>query len=181
MVAIDTTQDDPMGVVVARAVSGDEVAFERIVAAFHSDMRRVAYLVCDDTQLAEDAVAEAWAIAWRKLGSLRDPDRLRPWLMSVAANEARQLVRHRRRRSIREVPIENASGLGGAEMGQDPDLDLAAVLGRLDPDDRALLSLRYIAGLNASELARATGRSASGTRVRLMRLLGRLRKELTDD
>src|SRR5262245_49880645 len=138
MTAISRTQDDPMAAVLSRAARGDEVAFEHIVATFHPDMRRVAYLVCEDAQLAEDAVAEAWAIAWRKLGSLRDPARLRPWLMSVAANEARQLIRRRRRRSIREVPIEDASGLGVSEMARDLDLDLAAVLGRLSPDDRAL-------------------------------------------
>ncbi|MFN8518898.1 MAG: RNA polymerase sigma factor [Chloroflexota bacterium] len=179
MVVISATQDEPMGAVVAQAASGDEAAFARIVEAHHPDMRRVAYLVCDDPSLAEEAVAEAWAIAWRKLGSVRDPARLRPWLVSVAANEARQLVRSRHRRTVREVPIDAAPEPPMMDQ-RDPDLDLdlARALGQLSPDDRALLSLRYVAGLNATELARVTGRSASGTRVRLMRLLERLRREL---
>ncbi len=65
--------------------------------------------------------------------------------------------------------------------GHTADLDLANALARLDLDDRALLALRYVAGFNSTELARATGRSASGTRARLARLLERLRTELGDD
>ena len=48
----------------------------------------------------------------------------------------------------------------------------------LPVEDRALLALRYVAGLNSTELGRATGMSASGTRARLARLLDRLRSEL---
>ena len=61
------------------------------------------------------------------------------------------------------------------------DLDLANALARLDPNDRVLLALRYLAGFDSFELARATGRSPSGTRARLARLLARLRLELSDD
>ena len=72
-------------------------------------------------------------------------------------------------------------GSGLDPAGQVGDLDLANALARLDPDDRALLALRYVAGFDSTELARATGRSPSGTRARLARLLGRLRTELSDD
>ena len=172
----------------AHAVAGDEAAFARIVAAHHVSMTKVAYLVCGDLDLADEAVASAWVIAWRRIGTVRQPDRLGSWLASVAANEARQLTRRRRRRAIREIRIELGSDLGspGYPAAADPaslapDFDLERALARLDPDDRALLALRYIAGLNATELGRATGRSASGTRVRLARLLARLRMELSDD
>ena len=85
--------------IVQLAAAGDTVAFARIVAAYHADMIRVAYVVSGgDQDIADDAVQAAWSIAWRKLGSLRDPDRLKPWLVSVAANEARQLCRQAARR-----------------------------------------------------------------------------------
>ena len=70
-----------------------------------------------------------------------------------------------------------------AADGMDPDghvadVDLANALSRLGADDRTLLALRYVAGFDSFEIARATGRSASGTRARLARLLARLRTEL---
>ena len=56
--------------------------------------------------------------------------------------------------------------------------DLERALERLDPDERALLAMRYVAGFDSNELAAAIGLSPSGTRTRLERLLARLRKEL---
>ena len=132
--------------------------------------------------MAEDAVAAAWPLAWRKLRSLRDHDRLRPWLCSIAANEARQLLRRRRRQTVVEIPVSDTVGGSTSDPATRAaaDIDLANALARLPPDDRALLALRYVAGLNSTELGAALGMSASGTRARLGRLLGRLRTELDD-
>ncbi len=83
----------------------------------------------------------AWPIAWRRMGSLR------PWLVSVAVNEARQMVRRRRRHEV--VSIDQP----GLDLpGLDPTLrteliDLATSLRGLSADERALLALRYVAGL----------------------------------
>lgn len=86
---------DAGGSLVAEAANGDEAAFARIVAAHHDDMARVAFVVCRDIHLAQEAAHAAWPIAWRKLATIRDPDKLRPWLMAIAANEARSLARRR--------------------------------------------------------------------------------------
>ena len=59
------------------AAAGDAVAFARIVGAHHDDMARVCCVVCGDLELAQDAVQAAWPIAWRRLDTLRDPERLR--------------------------------------------------------------------------------------------------------
>jgi RNA polymerase sigma factor (sigma-70 family) len=53
-------------------------------------------------------------------------------------------------------------------------------LKRLNPDDRALLAMRYVAGFNATELAAVVGITPSGIRNRLERLNDRLRQELSD-
>src|SRR5262245_3048832 len=82
--------------VLAGAAAGDELAFARIVDAHHDDLVRVAFVVCGDSDIAHEAVAATWAIAWRKLRALRDPERLRPWLCSIAIHEGRHLL-HRRR------------------------------------------------------------------------------------
>ena len=167
------------GGLIERAVSGDAIAFARIVAENHEDMRRVCAVVCGDDGLAEEAVQAAWPKAWRKLGSVRDHERLRPWLVSIAVNEAKQLLRERRRRSEVEVNREVPRPHAGTDPAMAIDLmDLRAAMARLEPDDRALLAMRYVAGFNATELAAAIGLSPPGTRARLARLLARLRQEL---
>lgn len=175
--------------IVANAASGDELAFARIVAAHHDDMARVSFVVCGDITLAQEAVQAAWPKVWAKLDTVRDPAKLRPWLVSVAANEAKQLARSRNRRWVREVAIDDdldARGIGGnARARADPgdragELDLANALAGLDPDDRILIALRYAAGLTSDEIGRVIGMTGGGVRARLARLLNRLREELHD-
>jgi len=166
---------------VERAVAGDELAFARIVGAYHLDLVRVAFVICGDEGLAEDAAQAAWWIAWRKLHSLRDPERLKPWLVAVAANEARKLVKREHRHGVVEIRVAvDPPTAADAARGIDY-LDLANALAHLKPDDRALVALRYAADLDSSELAPVMGMSPSGVRTRLSRLLDGLRKELGDD
>jgi len=167
--------------VIASAAAGDEYAFARIVAAYHEDMRRVCAFVTRDEQLAEEAVQAAWSTIWRKLGSIRQPERLRPWLVSIAVNQARDLHRQSRRRTEAELLANARAVFAGIDPATGVDsLDLLGAMDRLAPEDRALIAMRYIAGFDATELAAAVGLSAPGTRARLARILGHLREELRD-
>jgi RNA polymerase sigma-70 factor (ECF subfamily) len=160
------------------AAEGDHVAFGRLVTDHQATMSKVAFVIVGDRSLAQDATQAAWIAAWKRLGSVRDPAHIRAWLVSVTANEARQLLRRRGRTTVVEIdpglpsPERSDPAVGIAR------LDLANALAGLSADDRALLALRYVAGLDAAELGTATGRTASGTRARLSRLTARLRAEL---
>ncbi|HJW21879.1 MAG TPA: sigma-70 family RNA polymerase sigma factor [Candidatus Limnocylindrales bacterium] len=166
---------------VERAVDGDEIAFARIVGAYHLDLVRVAYVICGDEGLAEDAAQAAWWIAWRKLPALRDPDRLKPWLVAVAANEARKVVRREHRHGVVELRVAADPPTDADPSVAIDQVDLANALGRLKPEDRALVAMRYAADLDSFALAPILGLSPSGVRSRLSRLLDRLRKEFGDD
>ncbi len=165
--------------IVERAAAGDEEAFAAIVAAHAQDMARVAFGICGESDLAKDAVQAALVVAWRKLGSVRDPSRVRSWLVAVTANEARQLVRRRRPVRLAELAVEPSSPDATAADAIRR-ADLSTALARLSADDRAVIALRYGAGLDSEEIGRALGVSASGIRSRLSRVMDRLRKELGD-
>lgn len=167
--------------IVADAGAGDEAAFTRLVAEYHPHLLRVAVVVTGDADLASDAVQATWQIAWRKLGSLKDVSLVRAWLSAIAANEARQIVRRQRRRAVLELAVPSADQPHTDPAEAIARVDLVNALRRLSADDRELLALRYIAGLDATEIAAIRGGSASGKRARLARLLARLRKELDRD
>ena len=163
------------------AAAGDEDAFAQIVADHAADMERVAFTVCGEVELAWEAVAAAWPKAWRGLKDIHDDARLRPWLVAIAANEARQLLRARRRRALAELRAESPHRQWAEEDASAIDrLDLERALARLEPADRTLLALRYVAGLSSPELASVTGLSANGVRSRLARLVTRIRRNLED-
>jgi RNA polymerase sigma-70 factor (ECF subfamily) len=167
------------GDVIASAAAGDEIAFQRIIAEHHDDMRRVCTYVTRDDALADEAVHAAWAIAWKKIGTIREPGSLRPWLITVAVNETKRLLRRRKRRAEIEVKTDAAGVPGGVDPATGvASIDLREAVDRLDPDDRALIAMRYVAGFNANELAVVTGKSPAATRQRLKRLLDRLREDL---
>ena len=155
--------DPDLSAAIASAAAGDDLAFGRIVAAHHNEMYSICVVICRERPLAEEAVQAAWSIAWKKLGSVREPERLRPWLVSVAVNEAKQLLRKRRRRSELEVAVGAFENSGGVDPAASVSgLDLRAAMQRLDPDDRALLTMRYVFGFDASELSTALGISPGG-------------------
>ena len=163
---------------VQSAAAGDEIAFARLVAENHASMARVAFVVCGDVEGARDATQSAWAIAWRRIPALRDPSRVKAWLVAIAANEARQLARRRRRMPVVDISDELTVAIG-ADPGTSTDLvDLHRALRGLTPEDRSLLALRFAAGLDSNEIAMQLGITASGVRSRLARLLERLRADL---
>ncbi len=92
------------------------------------------------------------------------------------------MLRKRRRITVREIAFEAIGDAAAPTPGNRPDelLDLWAALERLAPDDREIVAMRYGLGLTSDEIARETGRTATGVRTRLARSLDRLRKDLAD-
>jgi RNA polymerase sigma-70 factor (ECF subfamily) len=157
--------------------------FERLVERHQRDVFRLCFAICGDQDRAADAAQRTWLSAWRARHSVRDEARFRGWLAVIAIREAKREVRGSRKLSLREVPASSVDPAAIEHIhnpGAAPDPDLAAALATLDPDDRALVTLRYVLGFDSFEIGRMTGRSASGTRARLARLLTKLRAELGD-
>jgi RNA polymerase sigma-70 factor, ECF subfamily len=175
-----TAVNDARDETVRLAVSGDEAAFHVLVSEYHPSMSRVAFVICGNSETARDAVQTAWGLAWRRLGGLRDPRQIQSWLIAIAANEARQAVRRQRMRPVVDIS-DSMERLADFDPRDTAELiDLQRALSRLNPDDRQLLALRFVAGFDSSEIAKQIGGSPSGVRSRLARLVERLRKDLTN-
>jgi len=175
---VDTTATAEL---LARARTGEREAFTELVERHHAELVRIAYAITGDLDAARDSAQLAWIKAWQRLPSVREPERLRAWLIAIAANEARQHLRAHRRRRVREIAPPEDDLPGQTTVTSADRLDLGIALIRLDPADRGLLAMRYLAGLTAEEIGVATGLTASGVRSRLSRLIARLREDLDHD
>jgi RNA polymerase sigma-70 factor (ECF subfamily) len=164
-----------------RAQSGDRDAFTELVERHHDELVRICFAITTDIDAARDAAQLAWIKAWQRLRTVREPERLRTWLIAIAANEARQRIRADRRRRVREIAPVLPNAGDYTPIKSPAHLDLVAAVSRLDPDDRRLLALRYIAGITAEEIGAQIGLSGSGVRSRLSRLMAQLREELSND
>ena len=135
---------------------------------------RLALAMLHDRGAAEDAVQEASFTAWRKLATIRDQGRLRPWFLGVVANKCRNARRHRWSSGVTlGVPEELSvvSGEDGALRGA----DLRRAVSRLDHEDKLIVVLYFYLDLPLEEVAIAVGNSVSATRSRLYRSIKRLR------
>ena len=154
------------------AMEGDAHSFGELVERYDRDLQKVCFVITGNRTTAEDATQATWEIAWRKLRQLRDPDKARQWLITIAVNEARRSAASR---------LEGPEDDERAAFDTSRDLDLAKALGHMPTQDRQLLSLLFVAGMTSSEAGRVVGMSPEGVRTRKARILMRLRKELTDD
>ena len=169
-------------VLVARAVRGDSAAFEEIVQRYQQVAFRTAYVITGSAADAEDAAQEGFVKAYRALDRFRPEAELRPWLLRIVANEARNRVRSSGRRQRLELRITEDFRPGDAApspeavaVGLDERRRLLATVNGLSEEDRSVIACRFFMQLNGEETAAALGIPEGTVKSRLSRALGRLR------
>jgi RNA polymerase sigma factor (sigma-70 family) len=172
---------------VALARDGDADAYAELVRAHQDVAFRTAMLITGNASDAEDAAQDGFVKAWRSLGRFRPGAPLRPWLLTIVANEARNRARGAGRRQglvlraaaavddLGAAGTPEAVALAGAERTA-----LLDALARLREDDRVVLGCRFLLELSEAETAAALGVRTGTVKSRTSRALGRLREELGD-
>jgi RNA polymerase sigma factor (sigma-70 family) len=127
---------------------------------------------------AADITQETFLLAAERVGQLRDPDKLRPWLYAIARSECLRRMRDR------STPVDDLTYLSEddttslpAEQAELASLVQEAAAG-LDPRDRAVLDLQLRHGLEGEELADALGVKASHAYVLVGRVRSRVERSL---
>lgn len=150
--------------------------FAALVERHHRDLVRLAFVMCGDRAMAEDAAQACWQAAWQHRSDIRDFDHARGWLFTVTANNVRRQLRRRRLGEILQGTLTP-----GPPVEVDARfVDLAAALRSLPVRDRQLVAMKYGLGLTSEEIGHSLGLSSVGVRRRLQSVLLNLRRELDD-
>jgi RNA polymerase sigma-70 factor (ECF subfamily) len=155
------------------AVAGDEKEFMALLAPLLPAAFRLAVGLLRSSAAAEDAVQEGVFKAWQQFGRFRRGSDLRPWLLTIVANECRRQQRTRWS-SVTELPgtLEDPAG----DRSLDPEsVDLRLALYRLPYDLRLAVVLRYYVDLSFEEVGQTLGVSTKAAKSRTYRALERLR------
>jgi RNA polymerase sigma-70 factor (ECF subfamily) len=170
---------------VRRAQRGDSRAYEEIVRAHQDIAFRTAYLITGSAEDAEEAAQEAFVKAYAALGRFEAHRPLRPWLLRIVANEARNRARASRRRAALAVRAAAADLSGdaapspeGSALDSELRRALLAAVEALREEERLVIACRYFAGLSEDETAAALGIRAGTVKSRTSRALTRLRERL---
>jgi RNA polymerase sigma factor (sigma-70 family) len=129
---------------------------------------------------AEDAVAETFLTAWRRLEEMPHGSDARPWLYGVARNALANQRRSERRRGrlTGRLSTEPSSPARDRADASDELASVAAAFARLGEEDRELLALAAWEELDPGEIAMVLGCSRNAARIRLHRARRRLARQL---
>lgn len=159
---------------VLEAVAGDEQAFVLLIEPLLPAAHRLAIGMLRSESDAEDAVQDAALKAWQHFGRFRRDSDLRPWLLTIVANECRHKTRSRWWSVIRrsEAPDEPADRIASV----DPEsIDLRRAIYLLPHHQRLVLILRFYLDLSYDEVAQTLGISSKAAKSRTYRAVQRLR------
>ncbi|MFC1652763.1 RNA polymerase sigma factor [Planctomycetota bacterium] len=81
------------------ACNGDRDSFAQLYRRYHGAMLALAYSVLGDRTMAEDVAQEAFAVACRDLGKLRNNARFGVWLGSICRHTAKRMLHKRNRQT----------------------------------------------------------------------------------
>jgi RNA polymerase sigma-70 factor (ECF subfamily) len=178
---------------VNEAKAGDYSAFEELVNRYEKKIYRLGMNITGNQEDAEDVLQEAFLKAFEHLPDFREDSRFYTWIVRIAVNQA--LMKLRKRRTSREVPMEDSEGENGevivhefADWKPNPEqqyaqAELEGILQRavneLPPGFRTVFYLRDVEGLSTEETAEMLNLSVGAVKARLFRARLRLRDELS--
>jgi RNA polymerase sigma-70 factor (ECF subfamily) len=152
----------------ARRQGAADALFQR----YASHVRRVIARVLSMDHELEDISQDVFLEALRSIDRLKDPDALKTWLTSIALFKARRVLRSRKRRSwLRLAPPSELDAVptgGGSEVAEAMRCTYV-ILNGLPADERIAFALRFIEGMELTELAAACRTSVATIRRRLDR------------
>jgi RNA polymerase sigma factor (sigma-70 family) len=182
--AADVTQTPSEDLELMRRVqTGDEAAFGELMQRWELAVKAVIGRIVLNSAEAEDLAQETFVRLWQHRARYQPGRRVKPWILSIAVNLARNRLRWWKRRPVvalndwTVVPEPNPSSVYRAER-------VSAVrdaIATLPPELREALVLFEYEDLSYAEIAEAVGATPKAIESRIARARAKLRERLSRD
>ncbi|SCG39176.1 RNA polymerase sigma factor [Micromonospora halophytica] len=177
---MDTAAQDDIALVEA-VRRGERAGLEGMYRRYADRLYTYARTVLREPEAAADAVHDAFLTAGQRIGQLREPARLRPWLYAIVRNECLRQLRDR----SRSLPLEEAgepvadiadpaTGVNAAQVRH----LVHAAADALNPGDREVVHLAIRHDLSSADIGAALGVPANHAHARLSRARSQLERAL---
>jgi RNA polymerase sigma-70 factor (ECF subfamily) len=148
-----------------------------LTPAIHRGAWGFCVRLCETREDAEDLLQDSLVIAFRKFGQLKDESRFKAWLFAIVRT---RFISRRRRRSLPAGDSQWLEHVANAETKHPLSDVLAEALSRLPDQQRELLGLFYLDGLNLEETGEVLGLEPRAVAQRLHRARNTLRRRLSE-
>ena len=163
----------------ADLAAGDQQALAELYDRYSDRIYSYCVSVCGNPEAAADAMQDSFLLAYARIGQLRDPSKLRPWLYAIARNEClRQL-----RANKRTVDLELAGEVADMNATSDTTLNAADARSLIDDafagmnsGDRDVLDLALRQDLDNSSIAAVLAVSDNNAAAKVSRAKSQLEK-----
>jgi len=176
---------------VEQASRGNRSAFDRLIDRFEGDIYRMIYYRVRVRMDAEDLTQDVFMRAFRNIVRLREPDRFRSWLFTIAVNRVNDYLRNKRVRSIFKSSNESTDFY--PEAGSAPEQpealeqilkedfwrQIGQIAKKLSKMEREVFMLRFLDDLSIYDIARILKKSESTVKTHLYRALTKFKEEKT--
>ena len=165
------------------AADGGVEAFGELYSIYLDKIYRYVFYQVRDRMMAEDLVQEIFLKVWKALGGYRrERSSFSTWIYRIAHNHVIDYFRTRRQHlaldEVMPAAIGNPEQEAEAKLMQQ---ELAQAISYLPPQQRQVIILKFIEGLDNQEVAQIMRKRQGAIRVMQMRALGALRQKLSSE
>ncbi|MDE0322951.1 MAG: sigma-70 family RNA polymerase sigma factor [Candidatus Poribacteria bacterium] len=176
---------------IQRVLEGDDNAFATLVRKYQKQVHALAWRKIGDFHIAEEITQDTFLKAYKKLATLKRPQRFVSWLYVIAANRCSSWLR---KKQLKTEPLEQLEEIDNeqsqtaaysryvteenerttAEAQRDV---VKKLLAKLQESERTVITLHYFGEMSCPEIGAFLGVSANTIKSRLRRAQQRLKKE----
>ena len=176
---------------IQRVLEGDDDAFSVLVRKYQKQVHALAWRKIGDFHIAEEITQDTFLKAYKRLTTLKKPQRFASWLYVIAANRCSSWLRKKRlwTQPLEEIEeTDNAhiqtgtySGYVAAENERttaEAQRDVVKkLLAKLQESERTIITLHYFGEMSCTEIGTFLGVSANTIKSRLRRAQQRMKKD----
>lgn len=154
---------------VLTAQSGSQQAFGLLFKFYHRPLIGFAFKLCNDRELSNDAVQDAWIKAAKNIRQLRDPRAFKSWIYRLVRWKLLDLLRIRAREDNQFQELNEEIVAHIADNRTAPDDTLSLALSRLPDIEKQIIHLFYLDEMKIAEISSILEIPAGTVKSRLNR------------
>ncbi|OZU87582.1 RNA polymerase [Virgibacillus indicus] len=164
---------------VKKAQKGNDKAFLKIFLQYEEDVYRTAYFYVKNQHDALDVVQETAYKAFKNIGTIKNPEYIKSWVIRIAISCAIDLIR--KNKKIVHLHPQHAEFIGTEDEDIPLSVSLKDLLNELNEADKNIVLMKYYFGYTFQEISEMEGMPLGTVKSNLYRTLEKLRNQVRRD